>query len=184
MASTLLKYLFEAKNVEAAQLTAQMTPCSEPLPDLEVPMINALVACLGSEHRKLNGLVTRLALIATRHVDSRDVAAANRDAFEIWEEIRHTLRSHLQIEDELVYSWGESHHAFSSSLLAALSGEREKMRKSLAELPELSSGVTKEPQILADHRAALLALTAMLDSHVERYEGEVLPAVRRALFHR
>ena len=167
--------------MEAAQLTAQMTPCSE-LPDLEVPMINALVACLGCEHQKLNGLVTRLALIATRHVDSRDAAAANRDALEIWEEIRHTLRSHLQIEDELVYSWGESNHAFPGSLLAALSGEREKLRKLLADLPELANN--QEPQILTEHRATLLALTAILDSHVERYDGEVLPAIRRALFHR
>ena len=184
MASTLLKCPAEAKNVEAAQLTAQMTPCSEPLPDLEVPMINAIVTCLASEHKKLSGLITRLALIATRPADGRDAATANRDALEIWEEIRRGLWSHLQIEDELVYSWGESHHAFSSSLLAALRGDRETMRKLLAELPELSSGVAEEPQILADHRAALLALTAMLDSHVERYDGEVLPAVRRALFHR
>jgi len=47
VASTLLKYLAEAKNVEAAPLTAQMTPCSEPLPFLDVPMINAQVDCLG-----------------------------------------------------------------------------------------------------------------------------------------
>jgi hypothetical protein len=184
VASTLLKYLPEAKTVEAAQLTAQMTPCSEPLPDLEVPMVNALVACLGSEHRKLNGLVTRLALIATRHVASRDLAAANRDAFEIWEEIRHTLRSHLQIEDELVYSWGERNHAFSGSLLASLKEEREKMHKLLADLAARSSGADQESQILTEHRATVLALTAILDSHVERYDGEVLPAIRRALFHR
>ena len=167
--------------MEAAQLAAQMTLCSEPLPDLEVPMINALVACLGSEHRKLNGLVTRLALIATRHVDSRDVAAANRDAFEIWEEIWHTLRSHLQIEDELVYSWGERHHAFSGSLLAALNEEREKMRKLLGDLPALSSGADQESQILIEHRATLLALTAILDSHVERYDGEAAQVLQAAL---
>jgi len=183
VASTLLKYPPEAKNVEAAQLTALMTPCSEPLPDLEVPMINAIVTCLGSEHKKLSGLISRLALIANRPVDGRDAATANRDALEIWEEIRRSLWSHLQIEDELVYSWGESHHAFPSSLLGALRAEREQMRKLLAELPESSSG-TGEPQILADHRAALLTLTAMLDSHIKRYDGDVLPAVRRALFHR
>lgn len=169
--------------MQAAQLTTQMTPCSEPLPDLEVPMINAIVTCLGSEHRKLSGLVTQLALIATRPADRRD-PAADRQAHEIWEEIRHGLWSHLQIEDELVYSWGERHHAFSGSLLATLKDEREKMRKLLAELPALSSGVDHERPITADHRATLLALTAILDSHVERYESEVLPAIRRALFHR
>ena len=168
--------------MEATQLTAQMTPCSEPLPDLEVPMINAILTCLGSEHKKLSGLIARLALVATRPVDAQDTATASREVLEIWEEIRRSLWSHLQIEDELVYSWGKSHHTFSSSQLAALSGEREKMRNLLADLPVLSSAVA--PQILADHRAGLLALTAMLDSHVERYDSEVLPAVRRALFHR
>jgi Hemerythrin HHE cation binding domain len=170
--------------VEAAQLTAQMTPCSKPLPDLEVPMINAIVACLSSEHKKLNSLVTRLALIATRPVDSANAAAANRDTLQIWEEMRRTLRSHLQIEDELVYSWGEGHHAFSGSLLTALNDDREKLRKSLTDLTAGVSGTEEEPQILTDHRATLLALTAILDSHVERYEDEVLPAIRRALFHR
>lgn len=145
-------------------------------------MINAILTCLGSEHKKLSGLIARLALIATRPVDGQDAASATREVLEIWEQIRRSLWSHLQIEDELVYSWGKSHHAFSSSLLATLSGEREKMRNLLAGLPELSSGVA--PQILADRRAGLLALTAMLDSHVERYDSEVLPAVRRALFHR
>ena len=170
--------------MEAAQLTARMTPCSEPLPDLEVPMINAIVTCLGSEHRKLNNLITRLALIATRPVDSGNAAAANRDAIEIWEEMRRTLWSHLQIEDELVYSWGEGHHAFSGSLLAVLKDGREKLRKLLKDLPAPSSGADQEPRILTDHRATLLALTAVLDSHVERYDDEVLPAIRRTLFHR
>jgi hypothetical protein len=169
--------------VEAAQLMTHKTPCSEPLPDLEVPMINAILACLGSEHKKFTGLVTRLALIATRPVNGQDAVTANREAFEIWEEIRRSLWSHLQIEDELVYSWGEGHHAFSASLLASLSDERERMRKVLADLPAPSKGVAEEPQILTNHRATLLALTAILDSHVERYDGEVLPAIRRALFH-
>ena len=168
--------------MEAAQLMTRKTPCSEPLPDLEVPMINAIVTCLGSEHKKLSSLINRLALIASRPVDGQTATAANRDALEIWEEIRRSLWSHLQIEDELVYSWGESKHAFSASLLTALSGEREQMRKLLADLPEVASN--QEPQILTEHRATLLALTAILDSHVERYDGEVLPAIRRALFHR
>ena len=170
--------------MEAAQLTAQMTPCSEPLPDLEVPMINAIVTCLGSEHRKLNSLVARLALIATRPVDSANAVHANRDALQIWDEMRRTLWSHLQIEDEVVYSWGERHHAFSGSVLAVLHDEREKLRKVLTDLPAVPSGANEEPQILTEHRATLLALTAILDSHVERYDDEVLPAIRRALFHR
>jgi hypothetical protein len=65
-----------------------------------------------------------------------------------------------------------------------LNDEREKLRKLLTDLPAVSSGAEEEPQILTDHRATLLALTAILDSHVERYDDEVLPAIRRALFRR
>jgi len=46
----------EATNMEAKGTTIRKTPCSSPLPELEVPMINTMVACLGVEHRKLNGL--------------------------------------------------------------------------------------------------------------------------------
>ena len=40
--------------MEATKVTTQMTPCDSPLPELEIPMINTMVTCLGSEHRKLN----------------------------------------------------------------------------------------------------------------------------------
>ena len=52
--------------MEAKQFTIQMTPCGSPLPELEVPMINTMVSCLGIEHRKLNGLDMQLAFAATR----------------------------------------------------------------------------------------------------------------------
>jgi len=42
--------------METKDFTIQKTPCSSPLPELEVPMINTMVACLRVEHRKLNGL--------------------------------------------------------------------------------------------------------------------------------
>ena len=48
------------------QEETQMTPCDSPLPELEVPMINTMVACLGIEHRKLNDLIMQLACAATR----------------------------------------------------------------------------------------------------------------------
>ena len=52
--------------MEAKDFTIRKTPCSSPLPELEVPMINTMVACLGVEHRKLNGLNMQLAYGATR----------------------------------------------------------------------------------------------------------------------
>jgi len=35
--------------MEAKDFTIRKTPCSSPLPELEVPMINTMVACLGVE---------------------------------------------------------------------------------------------------------------------------------------
>jgi hypothetical protein len=61
------------------------------------------------------------------------------------------------------------------------------MRKSLAALPELSSGVDRKPQTALDRAAfarMLLAFTRTLDSHVERYDGEILPSILRAVFHK
>jgi hypothetical protein len=72
-------------------------------------------------------------------------------------------------------------------LLDALKIEHQEMRKSLTALPELSSGVDSQPQTAPDRAAfarTLLTFTRALDAHVERYEGEVLPSILRAVFHR
>jgi hypothetical protein len=52
--------------MEVKDFTIWKAPCNSPLPELEVPMINTMVACLGVEHRKLNGLSIQLAYDATR----------------------------------------------------------------------------------------------------------------------
>lgn len=173
--------------MEATRNTTRMTACGGPLPELEVPMINTMVICLGSEHRKLNLLNLQLAFAATRLAADTFSVTANRRAVEVWEDIRRDLWSHLQIEDELVLSWGEAHHAISDTLLDSLKIERQEIRKLVAALPALSSGVDREPQTAGDRGAlarTLLALTQKLDSHIERYDGEVLPSILRALFHR
>jgi hypothetical protein len=101
----------------------------------------------------------------------------------VWEEIRQDLWSHLQIEDELV-SWGEAHHAIPSALLDRLKNERQEMRNLIATLHELSLGLDRE--LPAVDRSAfgktLLALARTLDSHIERYDSEVVPLILRALF--
>jgi hypothetical protein len=58
--------LREGNDMEANSPTTLMTPCGGPLPELEVPMINTVVACLRVEHRKLNELNMKLAYNATR----------------------------------------------------------------------------------------------------------------------
>jgi len=171
----------------ATQVTTQMTPCGGPLPDLEIPMINTMVSCLGSEHRKLNELTMQLAFAATRLAGGLDAVTAKQRAVELWDEIQRDLWAHLQIEEELVFSWGEEHRAIPGALLETLKNERREMRKLVAALPALSSGVDREPQTAGDRSSfaqTLLAVAGALDSHIERYDGEVLPSILRALFHR
>jgi hypothetical protein len=167
--------------------TPEMNPCGSSLPDLEVPMINTMVTCLGIEHRKLNYLAVQLAFAATTLVRDPASVTANLRALEVWDEIRRDLWSHVEIEDELVFSWGEAHHATSAGLLDDLKIERQQMRELIAALPAWSSGVNHQPLTAVDQTTfaqTMLALARMLDSHVERYDGEVLPSILRALFHR
>ena len=164
--------------MEAMQVSIQSTPCCDPLPDLEVPMINTMVACLGSERnwiwlpRDWRPIPTRLARI--------------NSAIEVWAEIRRSLWSHLQIEDELVFSWGEAHHAIPGTFLETPKIERKEMRELIGALAALSSDLDREPQT-AENRGefarTLLALTRTLDTHVERFDREVLPSILRAVFH-
>ena len=169
--------------METKNFTIQKAPCSSPLPELEVPMINTMVACLGVEHRKLNGLDMRLAFAASRLAGDPGAIASSQQARRVWDQIRQDLWSHLQIEDGLV-SWGEAHHAIPGALLGTIKNERLEMHKLIATLHELSVGV--DSKLTAHDRSAfaqtLLALARTLDSHVERYDGGVLPSILRALF--
>ena len=172
--------------MEATHITARVAPCGGPLPELEVPMINTMVSCLGNEHRKLDEHILQLAFTATRVAGDPGEVETYQRTLQVWDDIRHMLWSHLLIEDELVFSWGEAHHAISATLIDTLKNERQEMRKLVAALPALSTDADREPQT-AENRSALaqtlLALARTLDSHVERYEGEVLPSILRALFH-
>jgi len=169
--------------MEAKDTMIRKAPCSGPLPDLEVPMINTMVACLGVQHRKLNDLNMQLAYSATRLASDGGSMETDQEVLRVWDEIRQDLWSHLQIEDGLV-SWGEAHHAISGTLLDALKNERQEMRKLIATLRELSSGVDREQT--AGSRAAFaqtaMALSGTLESHVERYDSGVLPLILRGLF--
>jgi hemerythrin HHE cation binding domain-containing protein len=168
--------------MEANDTKIRTTPCSSPLPELEVPMIATMVACLGVEHRKLDGLNIQLAYGAARLAGDVGAIEANQTVLRVWDEIRQDLWSHLQIEDGLV-SWGEAHHAISRALLDTLRNERQEMRKRIAALHELSLGSDRELIAIqrSDFAQALLTLAQALDSHIERYDGEVLPSILRAL---
>src|ERR1700723_2074800 len=142
------------------QEKTQMTLCDSPLPELEVPMINTMVMCLGVEHRKLNDLIMQLAGAATRLANDPSAVAANERALQLRDEIQHALRSHLQIEDGLV-SWGKEHHAISGALLDIVKNERQEMGKSMAPLRALSSGADNEPQTTEDRSGFAQTLLAL-----------------------
>ncbi|HLI81086.1 MAG TPA: hemerythrin domain-containing protein [Candidatus Binataceae bacterium] len=171
--------------MQAVDIT-DISPCGRPLPDLEVPMINTMVTCLGSEHRKFNYLTIQLALAASRLSSDPDDANARQRALELWDEIRRDLWPHLQIEDELVFSWGEARDAIPHALLDILKKEHQEMHKLVTSLPA-SPEADSPPLTLEDGKnfgRTLLVLAQTLDSHVERYDGEVLPSIIRALFRK
>jgi hypothetical protein len=104
----------------------------------------------------------------------------------VWDEIRRDLWSHLQIEEELVLSWGEANHSVPGAVIDTLKDERHEMRELVATLHELSFGVDRELTLENGSAVAktLLAFARTLDSHVERYDGGVLPSILHALFHK
>src|SRR6266478_6314750 len=126
--------------MEPTQVTTSMMPCGGTLPELQIQMINTMVRCLSSEHRKLDEHILQLALAATRLASHPAELTANARALETWDEIRRELWSHLQIEDELVFSWGDAHQAIAPTLLDTLRAERQEMRGLLATLRDLPSG--------------------------------------------
>jgi hypothetical protein len=167
--------------------TIVMTPCNRPLPDLEVPMINTMVTCLHSEHEKINFLTMQLALAANRLAADPDQAGARQRAFEVWDEIRRDLWPHLQIEDELVFSWAAARDAIAPGLLDTLKKERVEMHELVTNLFDAPADLAQTPQSYAERKLfaqRLQALAQALDSHVEHYDSEALPSILRAVFRK
>lgn len=170
--------------METTQVATRMGPCEGALPELEIPMINTTVTCLSSEHRKFGYLIAQLAFAATKLADDPYSVTANQRAFEVWEELRRDLWSHLQIEDGLVFLWGEAHHVMSGTLLGSLKNERHEMRRLIAALRTSPWGLDSQLQTAgngSDFAQTLLALALTLDAHVGRYDSEVLPSILREL---
>ena len=148
-------------------------------------MINSLVSCLAREHLKLDEQILQLALVASRLAANPNDNEVAGHATEVWEGIRHYLWSHLQIEDELVLTWGATHHAVADALGQTLESERQELRRLLAVLGSYAGlhGTPRDSRDREGFAKSLLALVRTLATHVERYEGEVLPAIQRSVFH-
>jgi len=168
--------------MEAIEVMPRTSPCGGPLPEHEVPMINTMVNCLINEHRRLDEQIIELALAASRLGANPHVMRDGERAAELWNSIQHDLWSHLQIEDEVVLTWGEAHHAMGAAFLGTLQREREELRKLIATLPAWNAIAAVEYR--ESYAKTLLEIAQKLDSHVALYDSEVLPAILRALFNR
>ena len=168
-----------------SRFPTQTSPCSSALPELQVPMINTIVRCLEAEHRKMDEHNLQLALAAARLAsDPNDLTAKSR-AVEAWDGIRRELWSHLQIEEELVFAWGDAHRAIAPAVLDSLNNNRGEIRRLLAVLRQLESDDRRGSESIADGASVaqtLKALAQNLDWHIEHYDTEVLPAILRAAF--
>jgi hypothetical protein len=116
----------EKTTMGSTQITPQMISCGGPLPELEIPMINTMVNCLTIEHRRLDELNMRLAYAATGLAGDPGAVTTYRRAIEAWDEIQRRLWSHLQIEDELVLTWGRAHQAMSDEMIDSLAAEHQR----------------------------------------------------------
>jgi iron-sulfur cluster repair protein YtfE (RIC family) len=154
--------------------------CGGPQNRAQVAMISTIVSCLENEHRKLDELILQLSQAATRLASNPSEISAKARAIDAWDAIRQELWSHLQIEDSLVFSWGNAHRAISPIVLESLRVERREIRKLLAALPDLPSGQDGGAQAIGDGAGfarTLMALAQNLDSHVAGYDAAVLPAI-------
>jgi hypothetical protein len=71
------------------------------------------------------GIDMQLAFAASRLASDPGAITVSQQALRVWDEIQLDLWSHLQIEDELVFSWDAAHHAISDALLETLKNERQ-----------------------------------------------------------
>jgi hypothetical protein len=147
-------------------------------------MISTIVRSLESEHRKFDELILQLSVAAIRLASNPTEVSAKARAIDAWDAIRQELWSHLQIEDSLVFSWGNANRAISPVVLESLRVERQEIRTLLAALPDLPSGKDGETQAIADDwgfARTLIALAQNLDSHVAGYDAAVLPAILQSV---
>ena len=100
------------------------------------------------EHRKLNGLNMQLAYGATRLAGDPGAIEANQKVLRVWDEIRQDLWSHLQ-NRRPAGLLGRGASCGSGRTARHLKNERQEMRKLIATLRELSTGVDREARLIS-----------------------------------
>ena len=98
-------------------------------------------------------------------------------AWHAWSSLKSDLWFHLELENALVFWW--SGHQLSSGLdfVGELSREQREIRELVR---QIESGAQKENEAAVSQARAFVALTNLLDRHIERHETLVFPVIRKA----
>jgi hemerythrin-like domain-containing protein len=144
----------------------------------EGQMINGIVNCLAFQHGRFDeALMTLGAASASLSADPLNGELYER-ATNAWSGLKSDLWFHLELENALVFWW--SGHQVTSGLdfVGELSREQREIRELVR---QIESGVQEEEEAAGSQARAFVALTNLLDRHIERYEARVFLAIRRAV---
>jgi hemerythrin-like domain-containing protein len=151
---------------------------SEREPNFEGQMINAIVNCLALEHGRFNEALLTLGA-ATASLASDPL---NRDLYEratqAWSTLKSDLWFHLEVENALVFWWSGLQFSSGLDFVGEISREQREIRELVK---QIESGAQKEDEAAVSQARAFVALTNLLDRHIERYEARVFLAIRRAV---
>jgi hypothetical protein len=150
-------------------------------PNFEGQMINAIVNCLALKHGRFSdGLMTLGAASASLASDPLNSELHER-ATQAWSSLKSDLWFHLELENALVFWWSGLQISSGLDFVGELSREQSEIRELVR---QMESGAQKEDEAAVSEARAFVALTNLLDRHIERYQARVFLAIRRAVARR
>jgi hemerythrin-like domain-containing protein len=141
-------------------------------------MINGIINCLALQHGRFNEAVMTLGAASSSLAYDPLNNELHERAMHAWSSLKSDLWFHLELENALVFWW--SGHQLSSGLdfVGELSREQREIRELVR---QIESGAQKEDEAAVSQARAFVALTNLLDRHIEHYEARVFLAIRRAV---
>ena len=142
-------------------------------------MINGVINCLAVQHGRFSGGIDdRWAQASSSLAYDPLNSELHERAMHAWSSLKSDLWFHLELENALVFWW--SGHQVTSGLdfVGELSREQREIRELVR---QIESGAQKEDKAAVSQAHAFVALTNLLDEHIERYEARVFLAIRRAV---
>jgi hemerythrin-like domain-containing protein len=160
------------------------TPCDsipESDSNFEGQMINAIVNCLALEHGRFNEALMALG-VASASLASDPLNSKLYDrATQAWSVLKSDLWFHLELENALVFWLGGLHLSNGPDVVGELSREQREIRELVR---QVQSGAQKEDEAAVSQARAFVALTNLLDRHIEHHEAHVFPFIRKAAARR